>query len=626
MAPPRKTTEPGKPPTLRVWLLLAAGLAPALLLLILGVYWIKDHAPLWWYWKAGLLFLICLDVAYGMAIATLFVFPAILAVWLAGDRRRGRGGRLILRLGLACVSILGCVVLGEVAAAIVLSSRFGQPPIDPAPSASESVRTPSPTDSIQLPRSFADDSDGDRPTRIVVVGESSAEGVPYNQWMSIGKTVAWGLGRAIPGRRFQERVIAVSGETLERQHRKLANLTNRPDVLILYCGHNEFSARIPNSRDRSHYLDDDAPSAPGLLLEQFAGWSFLHRLIQQNIEKCRIAIPPPANGRRALIDAPAYSPVERERLLKDFRRRVEAIVEYAEAIKAIPILIAPPANDSGFEPSRSFLRAGASRSERKAFERDHLAARALETTDADAAIRSYRDLLARGPEFAAAHFRLARLLEARGEFAEAYRHDILARDADGYPMRCLTSFQDVYREVAARHDCIFIDGQNYFHAISPNGLLDDRLFHDGMHPSFWGQVALAQAALRGLWQRRAFGWPADAPEPTLDPREVARAFGVDAGAWSYVCWWGVMFYDLTGPATYDPSRRLRKRQAFVDAALRIDAGESAENVGQPNIARFDPIPLAPLSRLSDRDDDRAAEPIMGASAGEKDGENAENGE
>jgi len=591
--PWRKTSEPGKPLTPRAYLLLAAGLAPLLLLLILGAFWIKDHTPIWYYWKAALILLVCLDIAYGLAIAALLAFPPILVVWLAGGPRRSRGRRLVFRHGLVCVAILCCALLGETVGAIVVS-RGDRPEADAASAPLEDSSALVSSRPIELPLEFPDDGDEDRPVRITVLGESSAAGVPYDQWLSIGIMVAWGLERAIPGRRFQEVVLANSGETLEIQHHKLAKIKHRPDVLILYCGHNEFSARIPISRDLSYYLDDDEPSEWGIFLQQIADWSFLHRLIRHNIEKCRIAIPPPFNGRRALIDTPAYSRAEYERLRRDFRRRVEAIVEYAEAINAIPVLIAPPANDSGFEPSRSFLRAGAPRSRRRTIEREYLAARRLEKSDADAAARSYRDLLAREPGFAAAHFRLARLLEAREEFAEAYEHDVAARDADGYPMRCLSTFQDAYREVAARHDCVFIDGQNYFHAISPNGLLDDRLFHDGMHPSFWGQVALAQATLRGLWERRAFGWAADAPEPTLDPAEVAREFGVDSKAWSYVCWWGVMFYDLTGPATYDPSRRLAKRQAFVDAAIRIDAGAPPESVGLPNICRLEPIPLAPL--------------------------------
>src|SRR5215468_7496820 len=49
---------------------------------------------------------------------------------------------------------------------------------------------------------------GPRPTgaggdvTIVVVGESSAEGVPYRDWLSVGKIVAWQLRRLFPQRMF----------------------------------------------------------------------------------------------------------------------------------------------------------------------------------------------------------------------------------------------------------------------------------------------------------------------------------------------------------------------------------------------------------------------------------------
>ena len=67
------------------------------------------------------------------------------------------------------------------------------------------------------------------------------EGVPFNFWLSIGNILQWKLSLAIPGRPIRTTILARSGETLERQHRELANLSRRPDILIIYCGHNEFS-------------------------------------------------------------------------------------------------------------------------------------------------------------------------------------------------------------------------------------------------------------------------------------------------------------------------------------------------------------------------------------------------
>ena len=203
-------------------------------------------------------------------------------------------------------------------------------------------------------------------------------------------------------------------------------------------------------------------------------------------------------------------------------------------------------------------------------------------------------MLARQPGFAEAHFRLARLLERVGAWDEAYRHDVEARDGDGYAMRCPTPFQDAYRDAASRHACILIDAQAYFHAIGRRGLLDDQLFQDAMHPSLRGQIALAQAVLQGLKARRAFGWPDDVPAPTLDPRRCAAHFGLGRDEWRRLCLWGIMVYDLLSPMHYDPSRRAPEGGRRLARAYKLlEAGGAPEDVGLPNIGIPEPVPPVP---------------------------------
>jgi lysophospholipase L1-like esterase len=315
-------------------------------------------------------------------------------------------------------------------------------------------------------------------------------------------------------------------------------------------------------------------------------------LIRETAEKCRIAIPP-ASGLRELVDVPFYSSTEYHSLVVDFERRLEAIVSYAEQVGALTVLIVPAANDAGFEPSRSFLPAATTRAGRESFRQEFTAARRLEAEAADAAIASYHRLLARYPGFAETHFRLARLLEQRGAWDKAYEHYIAARDCDGYPMRCLSEFQQIYRKIASRHDCILIDSQSYFHAIGRHGLLDDELFQDAMHPSLRGQIALAQAVVQALRARRAFGWPQEGPVPVIDPVECVSHFGLDAAAWRIMCLWGIKFNTLAAPMVYDPTRRDRVRLEYATAADRIAAGEEPGSLGLPNIGIPRPVPVTP---------------------------------
>ena len=360
--------------------------------------------------------------------------------------------------------------------------------------------------------------------------------------------------------------------------------------MVIYCGHNEFSSRLDAGRDLDYYVDGRAPGLWRRLRDRAEAVSSLCELIRRASERCRLGIPPPPYGNRDLIDTPAYTPEESSLLLADFRRRLEAIVSYARKLGAIVVLISPPGNDAGFEPNRSFLPAATPRREREDFRRDFLATRALEASDPPAAIAAYRALIARQPGFAESHYRLALLLDRADDREGAYRHFIAARDHDGYPIRCLSPFQDVYRELAARHDVILIDGQAELHAIGRRGLLDDHLFQDAMHPSLRGQIALAQAILRELRARHAFGWPEDTPAPLIEPAECVAHFGLIREAWKKIILWGVHFGNYSQGLRYDPENRLEKRRIYAEAFDRLAAVETVEALGLPNVGIPEPVP------------------------------------
>ena len=259
---------------------------------------------------------------------------------------------------------------------------------------------------------------------------------------------------------------------------------------------------------------------------------------------------------------------------------------------ALPVLIAPAANDAGFEPNRSFLPATTPRGQRESFEREFTAAHNSKPRT-QASITRYRSLIARQPGFAETHYRLARLLEREGPGTRPINTTSWPETAMAIRWRCLSSFQEAYREVAARHDCVLIDVQSYFHAIGRHGLLDDELFQDAMHPSLRGQIAIAQAVLQALHARRTFGWPAQSPLPVIDPPECVDHFGLGAAAWRVICLWGIKFNGLAAPLRFDPSRRFQARETYAVAADRIAAGDAPESVGLPNIGIPTAVPTGP---------------------------------
>ena len=430
--------------------------------------------------------------------------------------------------------------------------------------------------------------------------------------------VARELNRAIPGRRFEAEILAEAGDTLEIQHRKLADLRYRPDVLIVYCGHNEFAARIPLRRDLSYYRDALSPSLAARVTAETLAWSPFHTLMRRNAEKYRIAIPPPAFGHRALIDVPAFLPGERSRLLDDFRRRLGLIADYADQMGAILVLIAPAANEFDYDPNRSFLPPGTPLVERRSFESDFLVAKDREASDPSTAIEDYRDLLTRAPGFAATHWRLSRLLAARGDVQEAYEHAVAARDLDGYPRAVRPRF----RRSIERSPVDILNAFNRRPGLFPR----DQPRRPPRRPSlprrdapvFPRPARAAQAVLRRAVPAPRVRLALGSPRAVVDLVETARHFGFDDHAWREVCYWGMMSYQLTGPASFDPTVRLRKEKAFQQAAARIEAGVPPGDAGLPGIGCMDPIPIVPFGDAtapltSDRHDGRPAEAVVGAS-------------
>jgi lysophospholipase L1-like esterase len=571
-------------------------------LLVSSGYWLYDRIPEQFYWKAGVVFLIAVEFAYCVTAALTIMGAVLLLAALSFKRRRESAARRKLARGLLlCGSLAISLLLAEGTSA--LWARFAhagsavpagaQPP---APGSRRFDFRPDAAVKVNGPDRFTEKAD-DRDIDIAVLGESSAEGVPFNQWTSIGSLLQWQLEPIFPGRAVRPQVLAFSGHMLEDQQELLRLVTRRPEILIIYCGHNEFSARLNATRDPRHYFDDQLPTPWTIVVEQVEAFSRVCGLIRQTVDKFRIAIPPPRHGTRALVDVPAYTTTEYTALLADFRLRLEAIVAYAERIGALPVLISPPANDSGFEPNRSFLPAATPRHERETFARDFLAARRREADDPAGAQAAYQGLIARQNGFAEAHYRLAQLLDRAGRWDDAYDHYRLARDCDGYPMRCLTPFQNVYREVADRHKCILVDGQAFFHSVGNHGLLDEHLFFDGMHPSLRGQIALAQAVLHELHARQALAWPAGSPAPQIDPAACCRKFKINSSVWEYICRWGIMFYDRTYPLRHDSSHRVAMKDVFGTAYNKIHAGAIPNSVGLANIGQPEPVKAATSKQI-----------------------------
>ncbi len=466
--------------------------------------------------------LIAYVAVLAIAILGLLIGSLLLTRGRAAIFRRPRIARLFL-LWSSLVLSLGILEL----TAAVWTGWLHRAPAPPKPGARTADA------SSKLPTAFSDEKpeSSAEPLRVLVIGESSGRGEPYHPWLSVGQIVGWQLERVFPDRKIEVDMWAEGGATLERMHQKLSFLNYRPDLVLLFSGHNEFQGRYAWDRNPPYYDDEQERKAVRSLVDLILRQSSICRLILETLDHQRLERIPRAVITRQLVDRPVCTESERARILSDFQSRTEAIATYCEAIGSLPVFIVPGSNDGDFEPSRSVLPPTAGRDVREAFTQSFDHARELEPGEPAQACAAYRALLKTAPGFAEAHYRLAQLLERAGEWNEAATHYVAAREADAMPMRCPEAFRRAYHDVAARHPrLILIDSTQVLKPVSPHQILDDHFYHDAQHPNLCGYLALAQETLKQMHDRHALGWPARAATPMIDADQCARHFGLNARA------------------------------------------------------------------------------------------------
>jgi hypothetical protein len=543
-----------------------------------GVPWLLAFTPRWVFRRATI---VALWGLLGVFVAAL---PAVLVggPWTAVSAARARRRRdrpafeRALRGVLLATSALAGLVAMEVASGIVLREVYRIPRL-PTRFVDDGDKQPRTAADRPGAASFADDS-----IDLVVVGESSARGEPYHPWISVGQVVGWQLERVFPGREVRVDIRADGGLCLEQAIVRLKTLERRPEAMIVFSGHNEFQTRFGWSRNVRHYVEE-GPESPLALLALGRSVSSTIELILATLDRHYGSTPAPPRVTRELVDHPICTPSEYAFLRDDFRRRLDALAAYCGRVGALPILIAPASNDGAFEPSRSVLSGATPAAAREAFARAFRDARASEPAGPEGAIAAYRRLIEQHPEFAEAHFRIARLLVRAGAADEARAHFVRARDLDGLPLRCPSDFRDVVRAVADRHGALLIDADDRLTRLSPAGIPDDHLFHDAQHVNLAGTVALAQEVLEQLHRRGAFGWPESTSVPRVDLEETAQHFGMDTAKWSIVCERSADFYARTAYVRYDPEDRLELGDRCARAGRDLAAGRPLRHPVPPGL-------------------------------------------
>lgn len=361
--------------------------------------------------------------------------------------------------------------------------------------------------------------------RIFVLGESAAMGVP-EPGFGLAPMLRTQLRALHPGTKIE---VCNLGITAINSHviRDIAREAVRfhPDLLVVYMGNNEVVGPYGPGSSLSGRVLPRPLIAAGIALRRSRIGQLLQRVLatlhpgdagvaewrgMETFADNQVAASDPRLGR---VDA-------------NFAANLRDIVRAAQSagVKVVLSTVAVNLRDSA--PFASRHRAGLGAAELAKWTSVSAAAdTAADLDDPAAAERLEREALALDPDFAETQFKLARLLDARGEeagaraaFAEALRLDALRFRADA-------TINDLIRSVARETQADLVDAARELGAdpASTAPIAGHPLFFEHVHFTFRGNFELARVLVPAA-DRLLFGETA-LPATPADEGACAAALG-----------------------------------------------------------------------------------------------------
>jgi lysophospholipase L1-like esterase len=372
--------------------------------------------------------------------------------------------------------------------------------------------------------------------RAFVVGESSAAGVPYARSEGFSSWLERRLRAELPQVPIEVVNAAQSGYASRRIAAVVHELASyAPDLLIVYCGHNEYGER----RFYAHLLDMDprlfriwetvAGSRLFCVTSRILGgaatrpggkpaFEFSHL---DNATEMFVVQDRRLRGERASDREVAFEELH-------YRHNLEDMARTMAGVGARTMFVTLSQNFSDWAPAASSHRADLTAEERAAYEShvaegDRLSA---EQASCEPALDPWREALAIDDGVADLHWRIAGCERALGRLDDARASYRRASDLDGVPHGAPTRWNALLAEVARETGSLFVDAAAALEAESGSRLVGDDLFTDMMHPNLRAHQRIARTVAEGL---RDAGMPRPAAEwrqgayVEVDPEAVLAA-------------------------------------------------------------------------------------------------------
>ncbi len=362
--------------------------------------------------------------------------------------------------------------------------------------------------------------------RIFCLGGSTTYGRPYGDGTSF---CGW-LRKLLPELDSSRKWELINAGGISYASYRVALLTEEisryePDLLIIYCGHNEF---LEERTYRDVIRTPQAVRGLGALASHtrlFAAMSQLKNAItpMPNAGLSRPTTLPDKVVTR--LDGDVIGPADYHRdrplmrkILSHYRFNLSRMVDIAASAGARVIFVTPASNLRDCSPFKSEHTKGLSAANRRRVMalldegRSHLGDKQYQK-----ARLVLQQALKRDPHYALLHFLHGQALLGLGLDSLARTAFERARDEDICPLRAVGAINQIVAEVAASRGAGLVDFDAVVRSRSPHSIPGENLFLDHVHPTILGNRLLALRIIDRMKQDKIIP-----PGSSLNSRAIDR--------------------------------------------------------------------------------------------------------
>ena len=344
--------------------------------------------------------------------------------------------------------------------------------------------------------------------RIFIQGGSTAAGFPYGRWASLQGMLEQRFKRLYPEKNIEiinTAMAAVNSYTLLDFVDEI--IEQQPDLVLIYAGHNEYLGIMGVG---SAFAAKGGRLAT-LLHLKFKNWR-LYQLLQSIYSLTFAPDEQPSKTNQTLMSqvakekAIAFNSDLYQQGIEQFTGNMSLILEKYQAAGITVVLGNLVSNEAGQVPFSSLEKVAWQTVKAK-----------LSKGKAVAEIKRLKTLVKQEPS-AGNYYQLGLNLQLLARFDQAKQAFVLAKDYDLLRFRAPSQFNQVLANLAQKYDVDLVNTQATFDENSANGIIDNKLILEHLHPTVEGYFLLAEAYV-DLINKRKF---IDAVQANYS-REQARA-------------------------------------------------------------------------------------------------------